>query len=420
MDALLINPSQIQGIKGIYPNLGIGYIASVLQSKGVNIKIHDVSATGEISSELNKISPIVGISSNSFNFSNAKSIAQEIKKTNPHTKIVLGGPQATLFPIDILNNPEFDIVCIGEGENTFLELLDSLDKPDQVKGIAFREKNSIILNPRREIIKDLDSIPFPARNLMPMERYFSPMSNGLSYDILITSRRCPFRCTYCAPIGEKKFRKRSPENVADEIEELISEFGIRFIQFYDDSFSVNKKKVIALCDEINKRGLDFKWDARTRVDIVDTKLLEKMKGAGCVRIRYGVESGDPRILGLMNKDITLDQVREAVALTKQIGGMETLSYFMIGFPGESLESTMKTISLARELDTTHVRFNITTANPGTQLYNDALERGEFRGDPWRKYARGELKNTPNLIFETEEYNKNDLENLVRFAYSNCN
>jgi anaerobic magnesium-protoporphyrin IX monomethyl ester cyclase len=426
MKVTLISPNQISGIAGKYPNLGIGYLAAVLEKNEIDAQIWDISASSlsnrDLQIKLEREKPdIVGITSNSFTFLHTKKIAQTIKKITPNTKIVIGGPQATLYPRETMFNLEFDVAIHGEAEISLPNLIGNISKENfkDINGISYREGENVIVNPPEKLIKNIDSIPFPARHLMPMKKYFSPIAREVPYHMMITSRGCPFSCTYCAPIGGKKFRVRSPTNVVDEIEELTSEYGIKELQFYDDSFSVKKERVIQICDEIINRGLDFQWDARTRVDIIDEELLRKMKGAGCTRIRYGVEAGDQKVLDIMNKNITPEQVKEAVSLTKKVGGIEILTYFMIGTPGETLETIHKTISLAKELNTDHVRFNITNANPGTQMYKDALMRGVFSEDYWIQYARGELEYIPELFFETEEYTKKDLEKIVKYAYSEC-
>ena len=428
MKVILVNPKQLQGIQGVYPSLGIAYIASALTEKGIDTKIWDLPANRwsetKFEIQLEEESPnIVGITANSFTFPEAKKLAGIIKRKNNQIKVVLGGPHVTLYPTETLLHPEFDFAFFGEAEVSFPNFIEALNNQSLlsgVKGLVYRENGKITCNSPQEPIVDLDKISFPARHLIPMEKYFSPIARASPYHIMITSRGCPFSCTYCAPSLEgKKFRMRSPTNTVDEIEELVLNYGIKELQFYDDSLSVNKNRVMQICDEITRRELKFQWDARTRVDIVDENLLKKMKGAGCTRIRYGIESGDQRILDIMNKNTTLEQIEQAVALTRDIGGIEILTYFMIGTPGETLNTIHRTIDLAKRLNPDHVRFNITNANPGTQMYKDALEKGIFKEDYWLHYAQGRLIEIPNLVFETEEYTRRDLEKLVKYAYQEC-
>lgn len=426
MKVVLINPDQSSIVKGIYPSLGIGYLAASLEKERIQTKIWDVTASSltkkEIEFNLKKENPdVVGISANSFTFLEAKNLAKTIKTINPKTKIIVGGPQVTLYPRETLLNSEFDFAIYGEAEISLPNLVNNLSGGnfEEVNGIAYRKGSEIKMNSPEELIKNLDSFDFPARHLMPMDKYFSPIARSEKYHVLLSSRGCPFSCTYCAPMEGKKFRMRGAKNFVDEIEELTLKYGIKELQFYDDSFSVKKERVSEICDEIINRNLNLQWDARTRVDIVDGDLLKKMKASGCTRIRYGVESGNQDILGVMNKNITLEQIRDTINLTQKIGGIETLAYFMVGAPGENLKTIKDTIELARELKTDHVRFNITTAYPGTKMYQEGLDNKIFKEDYWKQYARGELDYVPELLFETKEYKKKDLEKIIKYAYNEC-
>ncbi|MBT3395205.1 radical SAM protein [archaeon] len=427
MKVALINPKQMDTINGRYPHLGIGSLASILEKNNIEVKIWDMPVSElneeDISNMLQDYDPeIVGITSNSFTFLEAKKLAGLSKSINPDVLTIVGGPHISIYPVETLVNNEFDIAIPGEAEISFLNVVQTLQnnkKLEDIRGVVYRNGSQIIKNSPEKLISNLDNLPLPARHLMPNDSYFSPIAHNDNYSIVTTVRGCPFKCFYCSSNNGKSFRMRSPSNVVDEIEFLINEYDTEYIQFYDDSFSFNKNRVREICRQIKERDLEFKWDVRTRVDMVDAKILEDMEDAGCKRIRYGMESGDQRILDIMRKGITLEQINNAVDLTKEVGGMEILAYFMIGTPGETLESIDKTISLAQNLSVDHVRFNITTAYPGTDMYKFGLESGYFDQDYWLQYARGELDYIPDLIFETEEYNRNDLEKIIKHAKEVC-
>lgn len=211
------------------------------------------------------------------------------------------------------------------------------------------------------------------------------------------------------------FRMRTAKNVVDEIEHVMRDFGIGEVFFYDDTFTTNRKRVIEICEEINSRGLDIIWDCRTRVDCVTKEMLYKMKEAGCTRIHYGVEAGDQRILNILRKGFTLEQVRQAFMWTKE-AGIRTLAYFMIGSPGEDLRTIEKTFNLIWQLKPDYIVISTTNIHPGTDMYQSALETGYLKSDVWRDYTLGKIGYPPISTFETDEFTKGDLEKLIIRLY----
>lgn len=382
---------RVDGVGGVLPPLGLAYIAAVLEKHGHEVAIIDCPALQLTSEELikdvvRKNPNIIGISAMTPTFHRAQRAAKMIKEACPEATIVLGGPHASLFPRQTLaENPDIDVVCVGEGEYTLLEVTRALERGDSLhgtEGVAFRSDSQIIQNPPRPFIEDLDNLPFPARHLLPMDKY-RPLPNQykrLPVVHMICSRGCPFGCTYCSnAIFGRKNRIRSPENVVAEIKHINSKYGAREVQFWDDTFTLRKSWVRKLCNLLIEETPNITWTCETRVDVVDKGLIEIMSKAGCWKIGYGAESGDRELLDLIKKDITLDQIRDAVRWTKE-AGMEVGLSFMLALPGETPEKALRTIEFAKELDPDFVQFCVTTPYPGTELYNQAKDHGTLIQD----------------------------------------
>ena len=231
---------------------------------------------------------------------------------------------------------------------------------------------------------------------------------------MMTSRGCPYRCCFCdRPHLGKRFRAHSATYVVDEIEEC-KKLGIREILLYDDTFTVNKERVLSICDEIQNRQLNISWDIRTRVDNVDEAMLEKLKQAGCRRIHYGVESGTSEILKILRKDIDLQKTKDIFATTRVIG-IKTLAYFMIGSPTETQDQINKTIDFMMELQPDFVHISITTPFPATDLYRLGLERGILKSDYWREFSRKPTADFVPKVWE-ENFTREQLVALRKLAY----
>jgi len=399
MDTLLINPYDENAVKNglgfISPPLNLMYLGGALEEASYNVKIvdDDLEQLGysKICKILSKEEPsLVGITATTSTIKNALEYAKLVKKILPDSLTVIGGPHPTFMPIETLKScPDLDVVVIGEGEKTMTELAGlSLDENNghltNVKGIAYRDDDNIKLNPPRELIKDLDSIPFPARHLVPFESYGT--TQGKSSD-MITSRGCVFNCSYCSSslIMGKKFRTRSPENVVNEIEYLIDRYKLENIAFMDDTFMLNKRRAKTIADEIKKRGLDIGFVASSRVDMVNKSLIEKLRSAGLTTLYYGVESGSQRILDLMKKGITLKQAENAVKAAKDVG-VEVLTSFILGFPGETQEEMDKTIDFSIKLNADYSQFSILTPFPGTPIYHELKKKKLLDTENWKKYT----------------------------------
>lgn len=433
MKILLINPPASNLIltnlpEGIsqedpMPPLGLMYVAAYLKKYTEHeIKILDCLIEKinheQLKEKIEQEKPdVVGITALTFTIIDVLKTAKIAKQVNPDIKVVLGGPHVNIYPEETLNFPEIDYLILGEGEKPAKDLMDNLDQTENLynfKGIAFKDNHKIINPGPRELIENLDELPFPARDLIPNKKYTSVLSENNPVTTMFSSRGCPFRCTFCnrAHLG-KIFRARSAKNVVDEMEEC-KRMGIGEIFIYDDTFTINRQRVLDICSEIKNRNLKIFWDVRARVDTVDEELLSLMKNTGCERIHYGVEAGTQKILDAMKKGITLEQVEKTFKLTKKIG-IQTLGYFMIGSPQETKQDILQTIKFAKKINPDFACFSITTPYPQTEMYALGLKEKVLPYDIWQKFAENPQPNFIPMVWE-KELSREELFSLFKKAY----
>src|SRR5659263_90689 len=334
---------------------------------------------------------------------------------------MMGGPHVTILPEETLTKvSEINIIVRREGEETIIDLYKAIDdtkKLENVHGITYREKDSIKSTPSRPPITDLDALPFLAYHLLPLEKYKLHPPHGIKHPFMamMTSRGCPYNCIYCSkPIFGSKFRAQSPKRTVDEIEYLKEHFGINEITFYDDSFTLDKKRITQLCEEIKMRDLDIPWTCETRVNLITEELLKKMKNSGCYMIAYGIESGSQMVLDNLRKGVTLEQVKNAIILTHK-ARISTIGYFMMGSPKETPQTLRDTIDFAKNLQLDFAQFSITIPFPGTDLYK--LYLGEGKEDMnWDNFIYASLKSANTPVFETNSLNREDLMKWNSRAY----
>ena len=416
-------PTYVDEERGYNPPLGIMYVAAYAE-KYTDHKIEILDVLAEeldykgVEEEVRKRKPdVVGITAMTFTLIDVIKIAKIIKKVDDEIKIVLGGPHAHIYPNETIDIPEIDFLVLGEGEITFKELIQNIDDYDNlknIKGLVFKNKGKIINTGQRDFIEDLDSIPFPARHMTNIGLYKSLLARRSTVTTMMTTRGCPYKCIFCdRPHLGKVFRARSAENVVCEMEECV-EMGINEFILYDDTFTIDRQRVLNVCELIENKRLDIGWDIRARVNTVDKEMLIKLKTAGCERIHYGVESANPEILKLLNKCITISQVEKAFKMTKEVG-IETLAYFMIGSPTETKDQILNTINFAKRLKPDYVHFSITTPFPATQLYYMGIEQGVFEEDYWKEFAIN-----PSEDFIPQPWDailsRNELMELLDHAY----
>ena len=417
------------------PPLGLCYAAAAFESAGCDVKIIDFIveqySEEKIFAALDDFKPeIVGTNSVTMNHIPAVAILKTVKTYKPSVVTIMGGPHISFDYTDTLKKtPEIDMAVIGEGETTISELVPVIHDRKawpSIKGIAFLENGTIVKTPERELISDLNTLPHPPRHLLPLSKY---LALGLPASI-ITSRGCPNKCIFC--VGRRmvgsKFRTRDVSLILDEIEELLG-LGFEQINFADDFFTVDKKRVKEICRQITERGLKFGWSIFARADSVDLDILSTMKETGCHTVLFGIESGNQEILNTVRKRIKIDQIRKAVELSKQ-AGLRVFGSFIVGLPGETHETLMDSHKLATELDILY-GYHFLSPFPGTTL-KEELENYDLQilSDDWSRYdanqaiVRTAALSPEDIIEWVEEYyNKkiqSDEEDLAeRFKKGLC-
>lgn len=366
-------------------SIGLQSIKSYLKPHGfTNVKLCNYFKLNwqGIKESLRKDSPdVIGISCCSDSRLFSFRLVSLIKEINPECCIILGNIHASFFPEEIIKNFPVDICVIGEGEQTMLECLEAIKNGgdlSNIRGIAFRKGDQVVSAEARPLAQDLDMIDFSKD-----KRIYTGINGEPSANIL-TSRGCPFDCTFCSSgaFWGRTWRKRSPEKVVEELGYLVAQ-GAKEIVFLDDLFTLDQKRAIQICELIIDRKLQFKWSARARVDCISEELIENMKKAGCWEISCGVESGSPKILKLINKKIDLDNAVEAFDLIKR-NNIVARANFMVGSQGETLETIEETVKFVKRLNIDDITMSRATIYPNTHLYKCALENGIISKDFWIK------------------------------------
>jgi len=387
----------------IWPPLSLANCAALLEKEGFHVEIIDANAEGlspdQVANRIhgfNKIfitsSPIDRWQCPHLNINPFLEFVKKIRK-NRDKELYVMGAHGTVRPKEILKITKADAVIIGEPESTVLDIC----KGKKTQGICYEEDGKIILK-ERKISLDLDTLPIPAFHLLPMKRYFYEIL-GRNFTLLEGSRGCPFNCIFCLKKMYGKYRAKSSQNLIKEIFYVINEFGIKSAYFMDLEFTTNKKLVNDVCDFLIQENFDFNWTCQTRLDSVDLKLLQKMKKAGCKIIHFGVESGSPRILKKINKKIDLKQIERGVKLTR-MSGIDTVCFFLFGFPGEKIEDMNKTTELAKKLNSTYASFHVAAPYPGTHFFKmveDSLTE-LFPTAYTQSYSFNTLKNITKKAF----------------------
>ena len=367
------------------PPLGVAYLAAALRAKDLPVEVFDATLVpNPLEALRERLSAthydLVGITALTSMLAAVRDIAALVNEVSPETKVILGGPHATVAPDEALALPGVDAISLGEGEVTLPALLQAgLDFTDQ-PGFWYRRDGEIVKNAPADCIADLDSIPFPAWDLLDMSRYMrlwyqlDAVKPGLQGTSVIASRGCPFNCAYCQPtlrtIFGAKVRRRSPGNIIAELRELKDRFHIDGVMWLDDTFLLDRAWMKELCEGMIAERLDLLWGANVRADVADRETLAMMQAAGLRVIHVGIESATQRILDeVYRKGITLEQVRETVHMGHDLG-LRVRGYFMLGAPGETEAEARATLRLADHLPLDDVTFSITTPLPYTHLYED--------------------------------------------------
>ncbi|MDI6826372.1 MAG: radical SAM protein [Candidatus Aenigmarchaeota archaeon] len=383
------------------PPLGVAYIASYLRERGISVDVLDTTFKNSYSFVEKIIKhqkpDILGISAISTMMNDAIEIGK-IGKSNGIPLVILGGPGPSVQPEKTLKSENVDAVVIGEGEYSFDKIVERFERKEKIEDLIgipnlyVKYQGKIKKCNERYFIKNLDDIPFPARDLLDMGKYFkhwfhldsvSPRFRGTN---IFTGRSCPFNCTFCQPTLKKMFgnflRRRSPMNVVEELKHLKENYRINAFFIIDDLFMINSKYIDNFCNEILREGLDLRWSCQSRVDTIPSRvLIEKMHKAGLRLVDIGIESGSQRVLELYNKKITLNQAKKAIKIFRSCS-IKTRGYFILGAPTESLKEMKQTISFAINSKLDEAAFSILTPFPGTYLYDMAKSKGWKITNEW--------------------------------------
>ncbi len=406
------NFSKTQETAGVVPPLGLAYLAAVLDRDKYKVKIIDAVGEkywqtyawnehglrgmtfDEIIAAVPPDTKVLGISNlYTFAFFVAAEIARRIKQEYPEIVVVFGGAHPTVMTHQTLSRPEVDFVVLSEGEYTFRALLEALERGggwDQIDGLAYRREDEIVINPKTSFIKNLDEIPFPRRDLLPMQNYFEAKephgsANREKWTTMIATRGCPYGCTFCntPQIWKRRWRPRSPQNVVDEIVQLQKDYGIEEVHFEDESLTTDPKWVVKFSEELKRRGVNVLWQTSNgvRAESITEETLDLMISAGCTQVTVAAESGSPRILReVIDKKLDLEAVVRAVRLARR-RPVFIACYFMLGLPDEKVGDVLRSIRLAAYLaflGADEVVFSVFSPLPGSKLLNRLVDEGKVR------------------------------------------
>jgi anaerobic magnesium-protoporphyrin IX monomethyl ester cyclase len=364
-----------------FPPLGLGYIAAALKRSGVEVELVDCTfkQLSDAVSQIKRAKPqIIGFYSMFSMKKTTLELAHALRNEGLQDSLfVVGGPLPSWAPEGFLN--VFDVVAVGEGEQTMLEIADCIAQNKEisnVKGLVFKDGKRIINTGPRGFIEDLNSLDFPTRNLFDNEAYkkYYLERFGYSTTSIITSRGCPFSCDFCSrPIFGADMRIRSVNSIVDEVEEIAA-LGYDRVWFADDCFTLNRNHLLDVCNEIAHRGLKIGWECLSRVDTMDAEVAGCMKRAGCIGVFFGIESGNDSVLNLMKKRITTAQAKRAVYAAKA-AGLKVGAFFIVGYPGESNKTVLDTVRFASGLPLEYLSFTLPYPIPGTPLYERVKDHG---------------------------------------------
>ncbi len=404
LDLVLINPpltmeeryGKFAALGSSTPNLGLCYLASSARSNGFNVKIIDapvedldINQTVSLVKELHP--KFIGITAPTVSIIRASRLAKAIKDIGIKEPLIIGGAHVSALPVETMKEfSAFDIGVINEGELTILDLLNTVGNPrdlEKISGLVFREGEDVFLTPSKKPIEDIDLLPYPAFDLLPdMVKYYKPASHSylrFPSAALVTSRGCNGTCTFCArPFIGEKYRGHSAEYTLGMIDLLVKQYGVRDILFYDDNFLLDKKRVTDICEGLLKKSYNISWSCLARNETISPDFCKLIKRSGCWQIAFGIESGDQTILNNLKKRTTVEKNLKAIALTNK-AGIHSRGYFMIGCPGETVESMNKTMEFTVSSGLKDFHSTFCTPMPGSELFDNAESYGTFDRD-WNK------------------------------------
>lgn len=371
------------------PGLGILYIAALMRQEGLSVELLDAEGRGlDTESTVHNIvkrNPgVVGITATTLSIASAAKVAKELKNRIPYVKIFVGGPHVTALPIETMKSfPHIDGCVLGDGELSFTKIVhniqDGIRIERDVDGLVWRRDDEVLINPKRGHLEDPDTLPFPAWDLLARfpQIYKPPFHSYRRLPVanIITARGCPHVCSFCdRSVFGNNIHRHSIEYVTEMIEYLTKDFGIKEISIKDDTFVFSSEQVMEFCRQLCNKNLNITWSCNSRVDYIKDEILREMKKAGCWMVSYGIESGSPRMLKKMMKGITKKQVKDALSLTRK-NGIVSKGFFMIGIPGETIDSMEETLNFINDLPLDELNINYFTPFPGSKLFSEVLQEG---------------------------------------------
>ncbi|HNY02005.1 MAG TPA: radical SAM protein [Bacteroidales bacterium] len=409
----LIFPNKDRRYKTVH--LGLGYLAAYARLRHPETTFHLLDTRVATRKESRKFFSgsfdLVAMTVFSPVYSETRSILERLRNEMPQTPVCLGGPYVTTIGGEIFSETPAEYAIIGEGEITFSELITCLKGEKQrtdIAGLMFRDENdAIVINPPREQIADLDSLPFPAYDLFPMDRY--PLHR------MVTTRGCPYGCAWCnsSSIWGRTYRSRSPENIVAEIEFLLNRYGQKIFVFGDNSFNIEAARVGALCDLLIRKDIRILWSASVRADLMTLDLAHKMKAAGCYNAAIGVESADNELLARMHKNTTIEAIAAGMTMLKN-AGIEVLAQYVIGTPGETLETVKRSVEFARRSCADYTNFYMVLPFRGTPQWDYVMDHGTL----YTKKIHDFHRINPRIVFETPEFTYQDRLEAIRLVKKN--
>ena len=370
--------------------LGLPYLAAVLEEAGFEAKIFDLYPSSpdtddptvldqRLAEAIAQEQPtIVGMTIHTPAYVERARLAKLIRVRLPHALLVAGGHHPSAEPRHLLQNSDFDVCVIGEGEETLREIARCVAKDKRertgdwlrnIRGVVYKQEGQIVRTPSRPPVPNLDSLPFPAHHLLGLENYAPHPNVGIKSTGMLTYRGCPMRCAYCLNPQGRRVRKRSAVKVVDEMARVVEEFGVRGFDLYDNLFGLDRKHALAVCEEIIRRGLEVMWVCWTAGDLVDGELAERMRAAGCVRVGFGADSGDDAVLVKARRGFTTAQHQAGIHALRATG-LKVEAFFMVGLPGESEESIRRTVEFAKGCGADEICLSVHRPYPGTAVWRN--------------------------------------------------
>jgi len=396
------------------PPLGILSIASYLESKGYSVKVYDIHGEKredtDLRQRLKRDRPrYIGISVLTNMCIPAHKIARICKEELPDSPVVVGGAHAEALPERMLRNSAIDFVTRGDGEETMLEIVEGRD-PSTITGLSHRDNGAVYHNPPRAVERDLDSYPLPSYHLVDFDYYFPAAGSyrNLPAINMLMTRGCPGKCNFCNS-AMTTLRSRSPESIVNQIKFLHENYGIRQVQFYDDTFTATKAVCLKFCELMEAANLDVTWVAYIRGDCFSDRIAAAMKRAGCHQVLMGVETGNAEIAQSIGKPIDKIRYFEAMTIARR-HNLEVRATFIIGHMGDTWDSMLDTLNFAIDLDVDLFQLNICTPYPGTQLYREAVDRGMLQSTDWNRYGQGDV------LFKQEQLSAEEIYRFERYAF----